>query len=201
MPAPPKTRGRAPAPRTAKRKTRPSRGVILWSALAFCVVAALCFIAVGALERSSPRGPQGLFDVIDGKPYPVDSATGGLTLLSFLVTQPDAANTPSRNQAVVLTSLSTQYHGAGLNVAIVDESPGSPGTEALANTAYDWQLGGVAMLEDPGHRAAERYGVTSAPATYLISSTGTVLAHWTGYVLTSTAAASITAHLHQGPLS
>lgn len=201
MPAPPGTRSRAPAARPARRRPRPSRGAIVWAALAFTLVAVLCFVAVGGFDRPSSSRPQGLFDVVDGRPFSVDSASGELTLLSFLATQPDAANTASRNQAVVLTSLSTQYHGAGLNVAIVDESPASPSTQALTNTAYDWRLGSVAMLEDPGHGAADHYGVTGTPATYLISSTGTILAHWTGYVLTSTAAAAITAHLPMAPRS
>lgn len=200
MPAQTGNRSRAPAVRPAEREP-PRRAALVWGALALPLIAMLCFIMAGGFDTSAPRGPQGLFDVVDGRPYPATPASGRLTLLSFLATQPDTASTASRKQAVVLTSLSVQYHNSGLNVAIVDESPLSPRPQTLTNTAYDWQLGAVAMLEDPGGRAAEHYGVTGTPTTFLIGPTGAILAHWTGYVLTATATAAITAHLTQGPRS
>ena len=142
-----------------------------------------------------------LTDAATGNRYALTSIPGTVTLVSFLSTQPDTADSPSRSQAVALVSLATQYGARGLHVAVVDDSdtPAEPG--ALANTVYDWQLGPVALLADPGHGAADRFGVVSTPASYLISASGTILARWSGYVLTSTAAASITASLPTSPAS
>jgi hypothetical protein len=122
------------------------------------------------------------------EPLPV---SGALTLVSFLVTQPDGAATPSRSQAVELVSLSSQYAAKGLHVEIVDDTA-TPATQgSLENTGYDWQLGRLPLLTDPGHAAANRYGITAAPTTLLIGRTGAVLARWNGYVLTAVAAQAI----------
>jgi peroxiredoxin len=128
-------------------------------------------------------------------------ATGEATLVSFLATQPDTASTPSRSQAVELVSLFSQYAAKGLHVEIVDESAASSTLNALENTVYDWQLGKIPLLADPGHSAANRYGVTTAPTTLLIGRNGKVLARWNGYVLTAAAAQAVTSALVEGPVS
>jgi len=128
-------------------------------------------------------------------------ATGEATLVSFLATQPDTASAPSRSQAVELVSLFSQYAAKGLHVEIVDDSATPPALNALENTVYDWQLGQLPLLADPGHSAANRYGITTAPATLLIGRNGKVLARWNGYVLTDVVAQAVTSALFEGPVS
>jgi hypothetical protein len=125
-------------------------------------------------------------------PVPV---SGAVTLVSFLATQPDGAATPSRSQAVELVSLSSQYAAKGLHVEIVDDTANPAVQTVLDNTVYDWQLGSLPLLADPGHAIAHRYGITTAPTTLLIGRTGTVLARWNGYVLTAVAAQAIASAL------
>ena len=231
MPAPTRTRGHPPptarpsraAPARIPVVAAVSTALALLIAVAVTVTAAVLLRHDGAGRGGNSAGPAGsaaasahpaaplavgvkapalnLTDAATGNRYALASAPGTLTLVSFLSTQPDTADTPSRGQAVALLSLATQYGARGLHVAIVDDSNGSPGSGALANTVYDWQLGPVALLADPGHGAADRYGVVSTPTSYLISASGTILARWSGYVLTSTAAASITASLPTSPAS
>ena len=124
---------------------------------------------------------------------------GGVTLVSFLATNPDSADTPSRSQAVELVSLASQYAAKGLQVTIVDDSSTPASETALENTRYDWQLASLPLLADPDHATAYRYGVASAPATLLIGRDGRVLDRWSGYVLTAVAAQAISAALIEGP--
>jgi hypothetical protein len=125
-------------------------------------------------------------------PVPV---SGAVTLVSFLATQPDGAASPSRSQAVELVSLSSQYATKGLRVEIVDDTATPAAQSVLDNTVYDWQLGSLPLLADPGHAIAHRYGITTAPTTLLIGRTGTVLARWNGYVLTAVVAQAIASAL------
>jgi hypothetical protein len=179
-----RTRPRTPVhPRT--RRHRPiaavSAGIAAIVACALAVVIAF-WPSPHASPAAAPSAAQ----------LPV---SGELTLVSFLATQPDAAATPSRSQAVELVSLSAQYAAKGLRVEIVDDTATPAAQSVLENTAYDWQLGSLPLLADPGHATAHHYGVTSAPTTLLIGRTGTVLARWNGYVLTAVAAQAITSAL------
>ena len=223
MPAPTRTRGHPPPVARPSRAT-PARipaAAAVSTALALLIAVAVTAAVLVTHDRAGrggdSAGPAGsaaagaqraaplavgaeapalnLTDAATGNRYALASAPGTVTLISFLSTQPDTADTPSRSQAVALVSLAAQYGARGLHVAIVDESDASAGSGAVANTVYDWQLGPVALLADPGHGTADRYGVASTPSSYLISASGTILARWSGYVLTSTAAASITASL------
>ncbi|WP_194904299.1 hypothetical protein [Catenulispora rubra] len=119
--------------------------------------------------------------------------TGNVHLVAFLATQPDTAATPSRSQAVEITSLLTQYGAKGLTAEIVDESGAT--ASALTNTYYDWQLGNIRLTGDPGRVRASQYQVTNAPTTLLIDDKGTVLARWDSYVLTAQAAQIIAGKL------
>ncbi len=223
MPAPTRTRGHPP-PAARPSRAAPTRipaAAAVSTVLALLIAVALTVTVLVRHDRAGrggnsagpadsaatgahPAAPLAvgaqapalnLTDAATGNRYALASATSTVTLVSFLSTQPDTADTPSRSQAVALVSLATQYGVRGLHVAIVDESGASAGSGALANTAYDWQLGPVALLADPGRGAADRYGVVSTPSSFLINASGTILARWPGYVLTSTAAASITASL------
>ena len=227
MPAPTRTRGQ-PHPAAHRSRTRPARtsaGSPATARRTLPIAAAIALTltiaaTVTALVMGSGRGESGdatisrpaaplaagskapaldLTDAVTGKRYTLASAPGAVTLVSFLSTRPDTADTPSRSQAVALVSLATQYGARGLRVAIVDDSSAPAGNSALTNTVYDWQLGPVALLADPRHDAADRYGVTAPPTSYLVSASGNVLARWSGYVLTSSAAATITANLPAAP--
>lgn len=231
MPAPTRTRGHPPPvarpSRAAPARIPAAAAVLTALALLIAVTVTVTATALVTHDRAGHGGnsadPAGsapassrptaalavgakapalnLTDAATGNRYALASAPGTLTLVSFLSTQPDTANTPSRSQAVALLSLATQYGARGLHVAIVDDSDTPAGPGALANTAYDWQLGPVALLADPGHGAAGRYGVLSTPSSYLINASGTILARWSGYVLTSTVVAGITASLPTSPAS
>ena len=125
-------------------------------------------------------------------------AAGALTLVSFLATQPDTAATASRSQAVELVSLADQYAAKGVHVLIVDNTALPVSLSVLENTVYDWQLGDVPLLADPGHVASDRFGVPSSPTTLLIGRTGTVIARWNGYVLTAVVAQALTSAISPG---
>lgn len=170
--------------------------VLLWpeSATARPPAAKLESVPVGSI---APR--VGLSDAAAGGAGRTLPVPGAVTLVSFLATQPDGADTPSRSQAVELVSLASQYAAKGLSVAIVDDTSSPASANALQNTAYDWQLGPLPLFADPEHAAAYRYGVASAPATLLIGRDGRVLDRWSGYVLTAVAAQAISAALTQGP--
>ncbi|MFJ8023582.1 TlpA family protein disulfide reductase [Streptomyces sp. NPDC096311] len=173
--------------------------------LVLTIVSCLAVLATGAgaaaLHHRGTRpaatsaSRPGLIAVRTGDAYPLAAGRGRLTLVSFLTVQPDTAASPSRSQAVVLTSLATQYGARGLRVAIVAADPASVPQETLLNTSYDWGLESVALLQDPRHRAARKYAVTASPTSFLIGGTGQVLARWDGYLLTAKAAAAITSHL------
>ena len=199
-----------PSSRTHRHQRRPAIIGILIAALTGAVSLGVTLCPGGrsaALARSAtaftplPVGAQAprleLADAGAGNASAAFPAAGEVTLVSFLATQPDTANTPSRSQAVALVSLHSQYSAKGLHAVIVDESPAATKQDALTNTLYDWQLGQIPLLADPGHAAASRYGVTDAPTTLLISRSGTVLARWNGYVLTATATQAITPALAQ----
>jgi hypothetical protein len=170
------------------RRLHPRRLSVL--ACAFAVMAA----AAGLLwwphhSASSARtGPGAAADVI-GRPQPA----GKVHLVAFVATQPDTAATPSRSQAVEITSLLAQYGAKGLTAEIVDES-GAP-ANTLTNTYYDWHLGDVRLTGDPGRTRAGHFKVTGAPTTLLIDDKGAVVARWDSYVLTAQAAQSIAGKL------
>jgi hypothetical protein len=157
-------------------------------------VAALAACALALAVAFWPSPHAGSAPPPSAAPAPVPVA-GAVTLVSFLATQPDGAATPSRSQAVELVSLSSQYAAKGLRVEIVDDTATPAAQSVLENTVYDWQLGSMPLLADPGHAIAHRYGITTAPTTLLIGRTGAVLARWNGYVLTAVAAQAIASAL------
>jgi hypothetical protein len=180
-----RTRPRPPS-RSSARRRRPVFAVSASIAAPVCALA-LAVAFWPSSHAGSAAAPSAAF-----APLPV---SGALTLISFLVTQPDAAATPSRSQAVELVSLSSQYATRGLHVEIVDDTATPAARSVLENTVYDWQLGSLPLLADPGHTIAHRYGIATAPTTLLFGRTGTVLARWNGYVLTAVAAQAINSAL------
>jgi hypothetical protein len=181
-------RTRTPTP--ARPNARRRRPVV---AVCASIAALACALAFAVAFWPSPHASAAAAPPSAASaPLPV---SGALTLVSFLATQPDGAATPSRSQAVELVSLSSQYAAKGLRVEIVDDTPTPAAQSVLDNTVYDWQLGSLPLIADPGHAIAHRYGITTAPTTLLIGRTGTVLARWNGYVLTAVAAQAINSAL------
>jgi hypothetical protein len=180
-----------PSTRTPSR-SRPRarrRGPVMAVSAALAALVA-CVLALAVIFWPGPHARAAAPPSV--APVPV---SGSVTLVSFLITQPDGAATPSRSQAVELVSLFSQYTAKGLRVEIVDDTATPAAQSVLENTVYDWQLGSMPLLADPGHAIAHRYGVTTAPTTLLIGRTGVVLARWNGYVLTAVAAQAIASAL------
>lgn len=104
-------------------------------------------------------------------------------LLAFLQTVPDVADTPSRSEAVFLTSMAQQYGPRGLRVVAIDVSAlanhRSPDPAALINASYDWHLN-FALLEDANNRVAERYKVEQLPTIVLFAADGKIAQRWQG---------------------
>jgi hypothetical protein len=200
--------------RTAARPTKRRRTMAAISAALAVLVAALVVLGVrpwshgsagpapGAAFSPLPVGakaPRMKLSAAGSAPVSIAfPAAGALTLVSFLATQPDTAATASRSQAVELVSLADQYGPKGVHVLIVDNTAVPAALSTLENTVYDWQLGDVPLLADPGHVASDRFGVPSSPATLLIGRTGKVIARWGGYVLTAVVAQALTSAISPG---
>jgi peroxiredoxin len=194
---------------------RRRRGTALPVALSALVSVLLAGIAIAALRPHPALAPAAtaplqvganaprldLTDALTGRPYAQAHGHGTATLVAFLSTQPDSADSVSRAQAVALTSLSAQYDSAGLRVVIVDDTPTAASTAALVNTAYDWHLGRVTLLADPGHGLAHRYGVTATPTAFLVDGSGTVLDRWNGQTPTAALSSAVTRALGAGSSS
>lgn len=106
------------------------------------------------------------------------------TLLAFLQTVPDTADTPSRSEVAFLQSMDHQYRGRGLRVVVIDASALASGRQpdrsALINASYDWQLQ-IPLLEDEGGRAAGLLAVTQVPTMMLLTADGKVAQRWDGF--------------------
>jgi hypothetical protein len=205
---PPALRERTTAQSTGRRRTRAA----ITAALAVLVAAVALGVwgwsqAASAPARGSAfsplpvgaKAPRLYLSEAGSAPASASfPAAGTLTLVSFLATQPDTAATASRSQAVELVSLADQYGPEGVHVLIVDDTAIPPSLSMLENTVYDWQLGDVPLLADPGHVASDRFGVPSSPTTLLIGRTGRVIARWNGYVLTAVVAQALASAISPG---
>jgi hypothetical protein len=152
------------------------------------VGAAVLLVAVGVALGLALRGggSDPAAPAVVGARAPVfpalDADRGHTVLVSFLDTQAQAtaANDPSRAQIPFLKSMSTQNRSYGLRTVIVDT--GRAGGNALVNFTYDWALDrSIAVAADPGGRLARRYGVTTAPTTFLVDRRGVVRRRWDGF--------------------
>ncbi len=181
-----------------------------WTRIAatFLIIAGLAVrlggVAFGHLSQGRPTVSTILLSVPRAGMYVPDfrlpSAQGGVfdlarshghvVLLSFLRTQPDTLDTPSRRQAVFLTSMALQYGPKGVQVVIVDASAVQvthmPARSALVNTTFDWRLTSIPLLMDRGSATiARQYGVDRAPTTFLIGRNGRLAQRWNGYITAS----------------
>lgn len=167
--------------------TRPRIAAALGLLTAIAIAAALA-VTTWPRHHAEPAATAAREDVL-GRPEP----TGSLHLLVFLTTQPDTAAGLSRSQAVEVGSLINQYGRKGLTAEIVDESGANRNT--LINTYYDWHLGQIRLVADPGRSLAARFGVKTSPATLLIDRSGSVVARWNSYSPTAQAAQAISSRL------
>jgi AhpC/TSA family len=146
------------------------------------VLVLLAVLASGCHANHSQNYDLALSDVRGGT-FHLPSDGSSPVLLAFLQTVPDAADTPSRSQMVFLASMAHQYGPRGLKVVVVDASglvnPWEPDHNALVNASYDWQMN-FPLLEDPGNRVANRFGVTRPPTLILFAADGTISQRWQG---------------------
>lgn len=158
------------------------------------LVASLTMIP--SVERGA-SAPDLRLSPVQGGAFDLAEQRGHVLLLSFLQTQPDTVANTSRDQAVVLVSMSQQYNAQGVEVAIVDASAlvnGTPASaSALLNVVYDWNLGPVQLLDDNAQSASQIYSIQQLPTTFLIDTTGVVRQRWDGFVSSSQAASAIQA--------
>jgi len=147
--------------------------------------------------ESGASAPDLRLSLAQGGAFDLAQQRGHLLLLSFLQTQPDTVANTSRDQAVVLVSMSQQYNSRGVEVAIVDASAlvsGTPASaSALVNVVYDWNLGAVQLLRDDALMASRLYGIQKLPTTFLIDAAGVVRQRWDGFVSSSQAASAVQA--------
>ena len=108
---------------------------------------------------------------VDGRPFKLSNLRGKIVLLDFWATwcAPCTAALPTLKQA------QEQYGGAGLVIVgvTIDRT-----AEVARKFVTDKQVGWTQVWAEKGTRGplAERYGVTTVPATFLIAPDGNVLA-------------------------
>jgi peroxiredoxin len=141
---------------------------------------------VGHIKLPAAQG--GSYDVCDGSGKPM--------LLAFLHVVPDRADTPSRSQAVFLSSMYEQYGARGLEVLAVETTASS--RRQLVNAVYDWQLA-FPLLEDERSQAKKAFEVTVVPSSFLLDPDGKVLERWDGLASSAALARAIEVLLG-GPL-
>jgi len=131
--------------------------------------------------QSTTLGPDFTLPQVRDGVFHLRAEQSQATLLAFLQTVPDTADTASRRQLPFLLSMNHQYRARGLKVVIVDSSAlvtrQTPTHDALINASYDWQLD-IPLLEDDDNRVARSWEVTRVPTLMLLSSDGTVAQRW-----------------------
>src|SRR5262249_52573036 len=165
------------------------------------LLAAMAFVAgLRSRDRGPARPPPRAQDPAPLFARPLASLTAGTfslagqrghpVLLTFLNTQAEAtaANDPSRAEIVFIKSMNTQNRRYGLRTVIVDaaEAAGTspPSRDALVNFTFDWAAGpSIAVVGDEDSSLERAYGITKAPATFLIDKNGIIRRRWDGFAL------------------
>lgn len=172
------------------------------------MLGALCLAAVAALPPVAPQpaakpAPDFSLPQVRGGVFHLRARPPQATLLAFLQTVPDSADTPSRGEAVFVLSMAHQYGPRGLRVAAIDASALADGQpplhDALVNASYDWHLD-IPLLADTGSRVAHAYGIIRLPTVILLAPDGTVAQRWDGFTHPAAVAQGIE-QLLGGPLA
>jgi len=148
--------------------------------------AAKSYTSFEAYQRESGQDAHGQYSHSDGSDHrapavteapirleespespPFLAAFAGKWLLVGFMSSDAEADGASRGQVTFLTSVHEQFRSAGLQVAVMTESP--IGSQAARNLAYDWNLSEIALQVDEGHSALKACGVASSPSMVLIS--------------------------------
>jgi hypothetical protein len=161
----------------------------------FVSAALIAAISLAALRREHGRArleagalaPALAGSAVRGGRVSLGRLHGHVVLLSFLNSRAEATpgGDPSRAQIVFLRSMQRQHARFGLRVIVVDAAEiagaGKPSLDDLVNYTYDWNLDpAIAVLPDDGS-FARRFGVETAPTTFLIGPDGVVSERWEGF--------------------
>jgi peroxiredoxin len=112
-----------------------------------------------------------------------------LILLSFVNTGYLKTENPSifRSQLVFLKSMKRQYEDKGLKVVLIDVSqqitPGNISKEHILNFISDEAEDIPVLLDSNNSGLAEKFGVETVPATFLISREGMIIESWENLAL------------------
>ena len=132
-------------------------------------------------KREKVLAPDFQLQTPQGDSHSLAGHTRQWTLISFLEGRDGVASADSRSQVVFLQSMHYQYRGDRLKVlALVSQGPG-PENDQLFNLPYDWALGGIPLLLDPGNATAAQYGIRTRPTTLLVDPEKGVVARWNGF--------------------
>jgi hypothetical protein len=159
-----------------------------------------CISAVPAVTQS--LAPDFSLPQVRGGLFHLREHPGQTTLLAFLETVPDTADTPSRREVVFVSSMAHQYGPRGLRVAAIDASAlvrgRAPQRDALVNASYDWHLE-IPLLVDTDNRVARAFSVTRLPTIILLAPDGSFSQRWDGFTRPAALAQGIE-RLLGGPL-
>lgn len=172
---------------------------------ALCVAeisAALALAPSLAPQPATQPTPDFSLPQVHGGVFHLHRRPAQTTLLAFLQTVPDSADTPSRGEAVFVLSMAHQYGPRGLRVAVIDASAlvsgRPPRRDALVNAGYDWHLD-IPLLVDTDNRVAKTFSVTRLPTIVLLAPGGSVSQRWEGFTRPAALAQGIE-RLLGGPL-
>src|SRR5215469_6709969 len=159
------------------------------------LAAAVFLCLFGCNQKRLPTTvPDFVLPEVRGGSFHLRAEDSSAILLAFLQTVPDTADTPSRRQAGLLMSLQRQFSTGRLQVVVVDSSAllthRPPGTEALINASYDWQLQ-LPLLVDEGNHLARSLGIDQVPSFLLLAPDGDIVERWSGLTGPASLAASI----------
>ena len=152
-----------------------------WARWVLMTLAAVMCVPGCHRAQSTTLSPDFTLPQVRGGSFHLRAEQSQATLLAFLQTVPDTADTASRRQLPFLLSMNHQYRARGLKVVIVDSSAlvthQISRRDALINASYDWQID-IPLLEDDDNRVARNWEVTRVPTLVLLASDGTVAQRW-----------------------
>jgi len=146
---------------------------------------------------SGMAAPKFKLETVNGEEIGTDDLLGDVVLLSFINTGSTGKASASSGlegyseklqsslaQINFLKSMDAQFGSKGVRVVLVDSSYINGGSrkandDYLQNFRYDFNLGSIPLLKDSKSSGiAAKYSVSNLPATFIISSDGTLLHRW-----------------------